>query len=128
MIRQQHTTVGWATGVQAVAFSVLLSACSPHESNVAVGNRTGVLHYGIGAEVQTLDPHVLSDTGAWEISGALFEGLVRLNAETLEPEPGVAESWQLSDDGLTLIFKLNPEAKWQTGETLFFRAFIRETT
>lgn len=124
MRRRQHTAVGLAIGMQAVVFSILLSACSPHESNVAVGNRTGVLHYGIGAEVQTLDPHVLSDTGAWEISGALFEGLVRLNPETLEPEPGAAESWELSDDGLIIIFKLNPEAKWSNGDSVTAGDFV----
>jgi oligopeptide transport system substrate-binding protein len=101
-----------------------LSACSPSESNVAIGNRTGVLHYGIGSEVQTLDPHVLSDTGAWEISAALFEGLVGLNAETLEPEPGVAESWEVSDDGLTILFKLNPEAKWSNGDPVTTEDFV----
>ena len=104
--------------------AVLLSACSPSESNVAIGNRTGVLHYGIGSEVQALDPHVLSDTGAWEISSALFEGLVRLNPETLEPEPGVAKSWELSDDGLTLIFKLNREAKWSNGDPVTAEDFV----
>ena len=104
--------------------AILLSACSPSESNVAIGNRTGVLHYGIGSEVQTLDPHVLSDTSAWEISGALFEGLVRLNSETLEPEPGVAKSWEISDDGLTLIFKLNPEAKWSNGDPVTAEDFV----
>lgn len=104
--------------------AILLCACSASESNVATGNRTGVLHYGMGSEVQTLDPHVLSDTGAWEISGALFEGLVRLNAETLEPEPGVAKSWELSDDGLTLIFKFNPEAKWSNGDPVTAEDFV----
>jgi oligopeptide transport system substrate-binding protein len=108
----------------AAIFAILLSACSPSESNVAIGNRTGVLHYGIGSEVQTLDPHVLSDTGAWEISGALFEGLVRLNPETLEPEPGVAKSWELSDDGLTLIFRLNPKAKWSNGDPVTAEDFV----
>ena len=123
-MRRQHTAVCLLIGVQAVLFNILLSACSPGESNVAVGNRTGVLHYGIGAEVQTLDPHVLSDTGAWELSGALFEGLIRLNAETLEPEPGVAESWELSDDGLTIIFKLNPQAKWSNGDSVTAGDFV----
>ena len=121
---RQHSIVWLVIGVHAVLLTALLSACSPSESNVAIGNRTGVLHYGIGSEVQTLDPHVLSDTGAWEISGALFEGLIRLNPETLEPEPGVAESWEISDDGLTLIFKLNPEAKWSNGDPVTAGDFV----
>ena len=38
------------------------------------------------------------------IARALFEGLVTLNPYTLDPEPGVAQSWTISDDevnGLT---------------------------
>ena len=84
---EQHLSPLW------LALTVLLvAACSPPETNVSLGNRTGVLYYGIGSEVQTIDPHVVSDTGAFEVAGALFEGLVRHNAETMEPEPGVAES------------------------------------
>ena len=119
-----QSTLNTLGGTLAAIFVVLLSACSPSESNVVIGNRTGVLHYGIGSEVQTLDPHVLSDTSAMEISGALFEGLVRLNPETLEPEPGVAKSWEISDDGLTLIFRLNPEAKWSNGDPVTAGDFV----
>jgi oligopeptide transport system substrate-binding protein len=103
---------------------LLVAACAPPESNVSLGNRTGVLYYGIGSEVQTIDPHVLSDTGAYEVAGALFEGLIRHNPETLEPEPGVAESWEVSDDGLTLTFQLNPRAKWSNGDPVTAEDFV----
>lgn len=82
------------------------------------------MHYGIGSEVQTLDPHIVSDTGAWEITGALFEGLVRRNAETLEAEPGVAESWSTSDDKLTITFNLNPAARWSNGDPVTAEDFV----
>ena len=39
---------------------------------------------------------------------ALFEGLAVKNPWTLEPEPGVAQSWDISDDGRTITFHLNP--------------------
>jgi len=123
-MRRKGTTACLLSGALAALLVVLLSACSPSESNVVIGNRTGVLYYGVGSEVQTLDPHVLSDTGAWVISSALFEGLVRLNPDTLEPEPGVAKSWELSADGLTLIFKLNPEAKWSNGDAVTAADFV----
>jgi hypothetical protein len=38
------------------------------------------------------------------IAEALFEGLTRLEARSLEPAPGVAESWQISPDGKTTPF------------------------
>ena len=116
---EQHLSPLW------LALTVLLvAACTPPETNVSLGNRTGVLYYGIGSEVQTIDPHVVSDTGGFEVVGALFEGLVRHNTETMEPEPGVAESWEVSDDGLTLTFKLNPAAKWSNGDPVTAEDFV----
>ena len=122
--RLQDTTDRAFAGLLCVFVSVILSACSPPESNVSVGNRTGVMYYGYGSEVQTLDPHIVSDTGAWEVTGALFEGLVRRNAETLQPEPGVAESWSVSEDGLTITFKLNSNAKWSNGDPVTAEDFV----
>lgn len=123
--------ITWCTKAERLSsfscmvFAILLvSACTRPESNVSLGNRTGVLYYGIGSEVQTIDPHVLSDTGAFEVAGALFEGLVKHNAETMEPEPGVAQSWEVSDDGLTITFKLNPNAKWSNGDPITAEDFV----
>ena len=94
----------------------ILSACGAGESNVASGNRDGVLHYGNGAEPQGLDPHVVTGVPENHIIRALFEGLAVKNPITLEPEPGVAEYWKFSDDGRVITFYLNPKAKWSNGE------------
>mgnify|MGYP001829242710 FL=1 len=112
------------TAVLCTVILCLIAACSPSEPNVVTGNRTGVLHYGTGSEVQTLDPHIVSDTNAWEISSALFEGLVRRNAKTLEAEPGVAESWTFSEDQLSITFKLNPNARWSNGDPVTAQDFV----
>jgi oligopeptide transport system substrate-binding protein len=47
---------------------------------------------------------------------ALFEGLAVKNPYTLEPEPGVARSWDISEDGRRITFHLNPEARWSNGD------------
>jgi oligopeptide transport system substrate-binding protein len=47
----------------------------------------------------------------------LFEGLTTVDAAG-RPIPGVAESWSLSDDGLTWTFTLRPDLKWSDGEPL----------
>ena len=120
----EKPTTRWQSGFHCTLILFLLSACSPSEPNVVTGNQTGVLHYGTGAEVQTLDPHIVSDTNAWEISSALFEGLVRRNAKTLEAEPGVAESWAFSEDQLTITFKLNPNARWSNGDPVTAQDFV----
>ncbi|GAB5450781.1 MAG: peptide ABC transporter substrate-binding protein [Halioglobus sp.] len=94
----------------------MLMACGAGESNVERGNREGILHFGNGAEPQGLDPHVVTGVPENKIVRALFEGLAVKNPYTLEPEPGVAQSWEISEDGLTVTFHLNPEARWSNGD------------
>jgi len=96
----------------------MLTACAGGESNVESGNRDGFLHYGNGAEPQGLDPHVVTGVPENHIIRALFEGLAVKNPITLEPEPGVAERWDISEDGRVYTFYINPEAKWSNGEPM----------
>ncbi|PLW69252.1 peptide ABC transporter substrate-binding protein [Pseudohalioglobus lutimaris] len=93
-----------------------LSACTGGESNVEIGNRTGVLHFGNGSEPQGLDPHVVTGVPENKLVRAMFEGLTVKNPWTLEPEPGVAESWDISADGKIYTFHINPEARWSNGD------------
>ena len=104
--------------ILACAVSGTIVACGSGESNVESGNRLGYLHYGNGAEPQGLDPHVVTGVPENHIVRALFEGLAVKNPKTLEPEPGVAERWDISDDGTVYTFYLNPQAKWSNGETM----------
>ncbi|REJ72579.1 MAG: peptide ABC transporter substrate-binding protein, partial [Proteobacteria bacterium] len=98
------------------SLALLLTACGSGESNVVSGNREGLLHYGNGAEPQGLDPHVVTGVPENHLIRALFEGLAVKNPKTLEPEPGVAERWEISDDGTVYTFYINPDAKWSNGE------------
>ena len=67
-----------------------------------------------GGDPSSLDPHKVS--GDWEnrIVGDIFEGLVTedINAE---PIAGQAESWTVSDDGLTYTFTLRDGIQWTDG-------------
>ena len=55
---------------------------------------------------------------------ALFEGLAVKNPYTLEPEPGVAESWDISEDGRTVTFHINPEARWSNGDPMSAHDYV----
>lgn len=111
-----HTSALKYLGTLSVLLALL--SCSGGESNVSQGNRDGILHYGNGTEPQGLDPHVVSGIPENHIVRALFEGLAVKNPYTLEPEPGVAERWDISDDGLTVTFYLNPDARWSNGDNM----------
>jgi oligopeptide transport system substrate-binding protein len=72
-----------------------------------------VLRIGNVGEPETLDPH--GAAGTWEnrVIGDMFMGLTTedVHAETV---PGAAESWTVSDDGLTYTFKLRNHT-WSDG-------------
>ena len=81
------------------------------------------------AEPESLDPAVITGLLEFRIVDALFEGLAGLNPKTLEPVPGVAESWTISDDRLVYTFKLRKNAKWSNGQHVtandFFQSWER---
>lgn len=67
------------------------------------------------------------------VAGDIYESLLRYN-DKLEPQPGLAKSWEMSEDGLTYTFHLNEGVKWHDGEAfsaddVVFSAdvFLRET-
>jgi len=74
-------------------------------------------------ENYTLDPAHASSFSDGIIIQALFEGLVRLDPVTLEPRPGAAERFGLSDDARTCTFHLRPDARWSDGRALTAQDF-----
>lgn len=101
-----------------IFFLLVLGACSRGESNVDYGNREQILHMGNGSEPQGLDPHVVTGVPEHHIISALFEGLVTKNPTTLEIEPGLAETWSLSDDGKVYTFNIRKNAVWSNGDVI----------
>ncbi len=83
------------------------------------------------ADPSFLDPGLQSGAEDQRISLALFEGLTIAHPKTLEPLPGVAESWTISTDGLTYSFVLRP-CLWGDGAPVtaqdFYYAWRRVLT
>ena len=65
----------------------------------------------------TLDPMRSAAAGNIEPYGLLYARLIRKNYETGELEPGLAESWTVSDDGKTYTFTLR-DAKFSDGSPI----------
>ena len=59
--------------------------------------------------------HSTSATEA-QIYTAIYEGLVTYHPITLEPIPGAAESWDVSEDGLVYTFHIRPDARYWNGD------------
>ena len=110
--------------VVLTACCLIVVSCSDGESNVFKGNRDGIIHVGNGTEPQSLDPHVVTGTPEINIVKALFEGLVTIDPYSLQPRPGVAESWHFSNDQKQVTFKLNPQARWSNGDPVLAEDFV----
>ncbi len=67
-----------------------------------------------GAEPESLDPHLIQGVPEHRIYESLFEGLYAYDPKTAEAVPGLAESYEVSNDGLTYTFKLR-DAVWSDG-------------
>jgi oligopeptide transport system substrate-binding protein len=95
---------------------ISLTGCGSGESNISLGNRTGILYWGNGTEPASLDPHIATGVPEHHIMSSVMEGLVLKDRKSLEPRPGVAESWTISDDGRVYTFKLRNDARWSNGD------------
>jgi len=74
-----------------------------------------ILRLNLHSEPPTLDPAMTQDNISGTIENAIFEGLTRLD-ENGDVQPGMAESWEISEDNLTYTFKIREGVKWSTGE------------
>ena len=75
-------------------------------------------------EVHTLDPQRMSWLQDFRIANAIYEGLVRYDNDTFDIVPGVADSWDISPDGLTYTFHLRADAKWSNGDPVTAHDFV----
>ena len=80
------------------------------------------LNWNIGsAGPKTMDPGLNGASDGGDIGSQLFEGLVREKSGTVYP--GIAESWETSEDGKTVTFHLR-KSNWSDGSPLTAHDFV----
>ncbi|MGV6846771.1 MAG: ABC transporter substrate-binding protein, partial [Marinibacterium sp.] len=75
----------------------------------------GVLVVGQIAEPKSLDPAAVTAVNDFRILVNLYEGLTVYKPGTLEVAPGLAESWDISEDGTEYTFSLRPGVTFHDG-------------
>lgn len=71
------------------------------------------------SDAVSFHPYVTSDSASSGYQATVWaSGLLRLDENTLDYIPNMAESYSISEDGLTFTFKLRPDLKWSDGEPL----------
>jgi oligopeptide transport system substrate-binding protein len=98
----------------------LIVACQPVATPAPVREK-GALNLWDSGPI-TLDPAVSSESTSQIYVLQIFSGLAHLGAEA-KPIPGIAERWQISDDGKTYTFYLRQGVKFQNGKEVTAQDF-----
>ncbi|MEP4433808.1 MAG: ABC transporter substrate-binding protein, partial [Hyphomicrobiales bacterium] len=69
-------------------------------------------------DVATLDPAIGYDWQNWSMIKSLFDGLMDYEPGTTNLRPGLAESYEISDEGQTFTFKLRSGVKFHNGREM----------
>jgi peptide/nickel transport system substrate-binding protein len=88
-------------------FSTPLVAGTPKEGGVMVVAR--------GADGNGFDPAYETDGVAFTVCNNIYEALVKNKATSMDVEPLLAKSWNVSKDGLTYTFHLHKGVKFHDG-------------
>lgn len=72
-----------------------------------------VVNFVLGpGDIPTLDPSLAEDTSSIQVAIETFGGLTRLDEVTNETQPGMASSWDISEDGTVYTFYLRDNVSW----------------
>ncbi len=82
--------------------------------SAVAGADNNTLVIGSGAEAVGLDPRLETDVPSFERINLINQALVQF-ATNMELEPALATEWSVSDDTMTLWFKLREGVKWHDG-------------
>jgi len=78
-------------------------------------NYGDLLIQGSIGEASTLIPMLATDSASFDIAGMIFNGLVKYDKD-LNLVGDLAESWEVSQDGITITFKFRQGVKWHDGK------------
>lgn len=93
------------------------------EEEEASTNSGGTLRVMLSTNVISLDTSISSDAESFEVIADCIDGLTQMDAHG-NVIPAAAESWDVSEDGLTYTFHLREDAVWSNGEPVTANDFV----
>ena len=105
--------------VLLVAMLLVLTACSEQPETVPTGHALTTFKEAATSDAVILHPYLSTDSASSSYQGLLYAGgLMERDPVTLDFVPNMAESWAISEDGLTYTFKLREGMLWTDGEEI----------
>ncbi len=110
----------------------LAAACAPAASPAGEASTTaapaveaeapamggGTMRIATESDVVKLDPGIQQTGSDWPPTALIFSRLVEYDNTMMQPTPGLAESWEQTEDGLTYTFTLRQGVKYHSGREL----------
>jgi peptide/nickel transport system substrate-binding protein len=113
--RQRYLSLG----IAAILGLALLAGCGEEKKEEVAETqaikRGGTLIMARPDEPLTFDPFIPGDNGSIYAIEQVCDALIEADDTGLGLRPGLAESWEISSDGLTYTFKIR-DAKFSNGE------------
>jgi len=115
--------------VVVTAIGLMAAACSSGGTTTSSGGGGGGgggggsaattdVQLAYNADMQVPDPDIFYEIEGNSLTTSVYEGLVRYKPDSPEIEGALAESFEVSPDGLTYTFKIRPDVKFHDGTTL----------
>ncbi|MGN4127426.1 ABC transporter substrate-binding protein [Lysinibacillus sphaericus] len=128
----------WSLSVMLIlVLSTILAACgaSDNKDTGTKDTSTGgdsassggakTLVYGRGGDSVALDPAVVTDGESFTVTANIYETLVNFGEQDVTIQPGLAKSWEPSEDGLTYTFQLQEGVKFHDGSDFNAEAVVK---
>ncbi|WP_156286500.1 peptide ABC transporter substrate-binding protein [Oceanivirga salmonicida] len=98
----------------SIVLAIAIFSCGGSSSS---DNEMATFTYNSGEEGKSLDPALGTSNVTTQINTLLQEGLTKVG-KNKTIEPGLAKSWDVSEDGKTWTFHLRDNLKWSNGDPL----------
>lgn len=94
------------------------STDSPDATDPAASNENfdeNVFNFATNQDIPLLDPHGQAANTTFRVIYMMYDRLVTYDGTSTEPQPMLAESWDVSEDGMEYTFHLVKDAKFHDG-------------
>ncbi|ORT99171.1 Oligopeptide ABC transporter, periplasmic oligopeptide-binding protein OppA [Anaerovibrio sp. JC8] len=102
-----------------ICLTLLLTGCGKEKQY----NPDSTISMALSTEPATLDPGMTYGLSESNVELLLFEGLTRIDENSVA-QPALADSWEVSADGLTYTFHLRKDIKWSDGTPIVADDFV----
>jgi peptide/nickel transport system substrate-binding protein len=115
--RRRHRIPATIIGAIALSALALAIGCRVNRPN-ADHEKNQILYTAVASDPRTFNPILITDSTSAQLTGDLFESLIRMNPVTTLPEAGLAEKWDIAPDNKAITFHLRHDAKWFDGQPI----------